>query len=163
MVLNLKNKCLNSLDQVSFLYCPFCSMPVFLSRSGVGLVTAGEGGTMDPPEPSLSNEKRGTPRTVSPEWTIPVSLAYSRCLQTIVGMPCGKLVSCQFHNWPIDEFTDHPNTLCAELYSELCNSQERCVCFYSYPQGPGNLVRKSVLSHVTQIEQNIRQFPRKTI
>lgn len=40
MILNLKIKCLNSLDQVSFLYCPFCSMPVFLPRSGVSLVRA---------------------------------------------------------------------------------------------------------------------------
>lgn len=37
-LVNLKNKCLNSLNQVGFLDSPFCSMPVFLSRRAVSLV-----------------------------------------------------------------------------------------------------------------------------
>lgn len=45
---------LNALNQVSFLYCPFCSMPVFLSRARVSLVRV----NILPQSPGLDREQR---------------------------------------------------------------------------------------------------------
>lgn len=55
MILNLKIKCLDSLDQVNFLYGPFCSLASV--SAGVGELSEAESiGAL--PGPSLNNKER---------------------------------------------------------------------------------------------------------
>lgn len=111
---------LKALNQVDFLYCPFCSMPVFLPRARVSLVRSQH----ILPE-SCFRQSRGSPRAASP----------SHLQQTLCqGMPgrfvshrAGRLVGSRFHCRPVVKPLD-PATLGLEFELELYSSQNTCLC-----------------------------------